>query len=240
MKLLNLTLESPFANVALDEALLENAEQKILDCHILRLWEPKSPMVVLGRSSPIQTEVDIEACKLDGVPIIRRCSGGATILSAPGCLMYAVLLSYDVYPQLRMLDAAHQFVMSKIQLAISDLGIATQFQGTCDLTIGNRKVSGNALRCKRNWFIYHGTLICKNMNLDSISKYLGSPKRQPDYRQKRSHEDFLTAIPVDSDDMRVSLIKTWRCHQELTEWPKATTESLVAIKYKKEDWNFMI
>ena len=81
-----------------------------------------------------------------------------------------------------MLEQAHQFVVGKVQQAIQSLGIETRFQGTCDLTIGDQKVSGNALRCKKDWFLYHGTLLCDGMDLELITDCLGSPKRQPDYR----------------------------------------------------------
>ena len=60
MWFLDLTLETPAANLALDEALLEEAELGETPCELLRVWEPTSPLVVLGRSSQIQNEVRVE------------------------------------------------------------------------------------------------------------------------------------------------------------------------------------
>ncbi len=240
MKLLDLTLESPAANVALDEALLESGESGQLQSPVLRLWEPVVPMVVLGRSSVAAKETNLNACRENQIPVIRRCSGGAAILTAPGCLMYAVLLSYRQYPQLRMLDEAHRFVMERIQAAIGDLGIDTSFQGTCDLTIGNRKVSGNALRCKKHWLIYHGTLICEDMDLSLISKYLGTPNRQPEYRRNRSHEEFLTAIPCSTTSLKNKLPDVWKCDSQLQTWPQQVTDDLVTRKYDLNEWTFKI
>ena len=51
MKLLDLTLDSPAENLALDEALLEQAEADGPQ-EVLRLWEPESPLVVMGRRWP--------------------------------------------------------------------------------------------------------------------------------------------------------------------------------------------
>ena len=116
------TFETAASNVAFDEALLEKAESdEAAAATVLRLWEPSHPAVVLGRSSKASIEVNRQRCKEDGVPIIRRCSGGATILTAPGCLMYAVLLDYESHPELRMLDEAHRFVMTRIGEAIQML-----------------------------------------------------------------------------------------------------------------------
>lgn len=240
MKLLKLTLDSAAANVALDEALLEEAEHGRAKGELLRLWQPAETVAVLGRSSPAATEVNMELCRQDGIPVIRRCSGGATILTAPGCLMYAVVLGYESNPQLRMLDFAHRFVMQKIQQAILNRGVETGFQGTCDLTIDNRKVSGNALRCKKNYLVYHGTLICDEFDLELIPKYLGTPKRQPDYRRQRQHQDFLTRIPVSTTELSNALQETWNCDETISDWPQDAVEKLVTEKYGLHEWNFKI
>lgn len=240
MKLLDLTLEIPAANIALDEALLESAEQADITDEVLRLWEPAKPLVVLGRSSEYQREVDATACKSHQIPVIRRCSGGATILTAPNCLMYAVLLSYQKRPHLRMLEQAHQFVVGKVQQAIQSLGIETRFQGTCDLTIGDQKVSGNALRCKKDWFLYHGTLLCDGMDLELITDCLGSPKRQPDYRNSRSHSSFITTMPASSSVLKQALIETWNASEPLDQWPDSLTYELVESKYSQAAWNLRI
>ena len=51
MLLLDLTLPTAAENVVLDEALLEEAEARPGASELLRLWEPATPTVVLGRSS---------------------------------------------------------------------------------------------------------------------------------------------------------------------------------------------
>ncbi len=35
-----------------------------------------------------------------GIPVLRRASGGAAIVIGPGCLMYALVLSYELRPSL--------------------------------------------------------------------------------------------------------------------------------------------
>ncbi len=236
MKLLNLTLTQPAANVALDEALLDEAENGHNESEVLRLWQPKSPIVVLGRSSPVASEVNLRYCDSEDIPVIRRCSGGSTILTAAGCLMYAVLLDYRQRHQLRAIDKAHEFVMRHIQQAIRNCGVENQRQGICDLTIGTRKVSGNALRCKKNWFIYHGTLVCRNMDLALISRCLGMPNREPEYRHRRGHSEFMTRIPVETETLADSLARIWNCDGTATDWPADLTQSLVNEKYANDSW----
>jgi hypothetical protein len=94
MQLLSLTLPTPAENVALDEALLDEAQAGAAEAgEVLRLWEAPRPFVVIGRSSRIAEEVNLAAAS--AWTVIRRCSGGAAVVAGPGCLMYAVVLSYE-------------------------------------------------------------------------------------------------------------------------------------------------
>src|SRR5438105_15370663 len=92
MQLLDLTLDTPAENVAIDEALLLTAESGDAPEEVLRIWEPHQYFVVLGSSSRIATEVNLEYCEAEGIQIVRRTSGGAAIVAGPGCLMYSLVL----------------------------------------------------------------------------------------------------------------------------------------------------
>ena len=98
MKLLDLTLETPAANLALDEALLETADEGADAGEVLRIWESPQPLVVVGRASRVADEVDEASCRAQGIPVLRRCSGGAAVVVGPGCLMYALVLSSRLRP----------------------------------------------------------------------------------------------------------------------------------------------
>src|SRR5262245_47391055 len=107
MDRLELTLATPADNVALDEALLDWAEDDGLEWEFLRIWESQTPIVVVGRSSRIEQEVNLATCHERGIPVLRRSSGGAAIVTGPGCLMFAVVLSYQSRPELRDIRRAH-------------------------------------------------------------------------------------------------------------------------------------
>ncbi len=237
MKLLDLTLESAYANVALDEALLESAEQSISGDDVLRLWEPTSPMVVIGRSSIAKEEVQLEFCRQHSIPVVRRASGGAAIVSGPGCLMYAVVLSVARWPQLELLDTAHRMILQRNAGALQSIGIDARLQGTSDLTVGDRKFSGNSMRRKRDWVLYHGTLLC-GLSAALIQQCLNVTPRQPDYRRGRSHDDFVAGIYASASDLKNALIAGWNVREPLPIWPADLTKQLVSQRYSLDTWNF--
>src|SRR5205823_1074606 len=93
MHFLDLTLPTLADNLALDEALLLEAEAGRAG-EVLRLWEYPRPAVVLGAGCRIAEEVDVAACRADDVPIARRASGGGTVLLGSGCLCFSLVLAY--------------------------------------------------------------------------------------------------------------------------------------------------
>lgn len=236
MKLLDLTLDTPEENLAIDEALLEQAEAGLIHDDVLRLWESKQTAVIIGRSSKIDEEVDRAACDRQSVPVLRRCSGGTSVVIGPGCLMYAVVLSFERYPGLRMVDEAHRFVLGKVAESVRALVPNVSLQGTSDLTAGNRKFSGNSLRCKRDHLLYHGTLLCE-FPLDSIERLLKSPPRQPDYREQRNHGEFVTNLHVDPVELRSMLVQAWNAVSVLDAWGEDFAARLVEERYSRPDWH---
>ena len=232
---LRLTLPTPAENLALDEALFEAAEAGEIAGGVLRLWESPDYCVVLGRSSRAEVEVNLDACRREGVPVLRRPSGGGTVLVGPGCLMFAVVLDYQSLPHLRAVDAAHRFVLERNASALARHVPGVAHAGISDLATVQPgspalKISGNALRAKRNHFLYHGTLLY-DFALPRIGQLLATPSRTPAYRQDRSHDQFVANLPMERELIEQSLIDAWNAHDSLADWPRERTNDLVVSKY---------
>jgi lipoate---protein ligase len=235
MRYLNLTLPTAAENLALDEALLEEAEAGGEPVETLRLWEPRQPMVVVGRSSRFDAEVRLAVCRELDIPVLRRPSGGLAIVTGPGCLMYALVLSYQLRPQLRVLDHAHRWVLGTLTSALATLRPGVECRGTSDLAIDGRKFSGNSVRCRRNHFLYHGTLLY-DFPLSLIERCLAMPPRMPDYRDGRPHEGFVMNLGLRSEAIRQALIDSFDAREPCDAWPESRTAQLVAEKYSLPEW----
>src|SRR5579872_2661925 len=79
--------------LAREQSLHETAETDLREC--LWVWEVETYSVVMGRSADCVLEVHREACERAGVPILRRESGGRTVLLGKGCLNYTLILRHD-------------------------------------------------------------------------------------------------------------------------------------------------
>jgi lipoate-protein ligase A len=238
MLLLNLSLPTAAENLALDEALLDSVDEQPSAPELLRLWECPQIAAVLGRSGKVDEEVDLAACTAADTPVLRRTSGGGTVLLGPGCLMYSLRLSYERRPHLHALDQAHLEVLSTIAAALNRSlpDLQCEPRGTSDLVSCNRKFSGNSLRCKRNHLLYHGTLLY-DFDLSLISRLLKSPPRQPDYRQQRTHAEFVMNLPCGADVLRQAMVEVWRANEAIEDWPRELTAELLEQRYLRQEWN---
>jgi len=236
MTSLDLTLSTPAENLACDEALLEAAEEQGGPA-VLRFWESASPFVVLGYANQLAEEVNVEACRAMGVPILRRCTGGGTVLQGPGCLNYSVVLRIDQSPELQSITGTNQYVMSRNRDAIARLlGHPVSIEGHTDLATGLLKFSGNAQRRKREWLLFHGTFLL-DFDLGLIEILLRPPPRQPDYRQNRTHQEFVTQLGLSPELVKAAMREQWQVSAVLAEVPERRIEQLVAGRYSRDEWN---
>lgn len=234
MQRLDLTLPTLEANLALDEALLLEAEAG--GPEVLRFWEWPKHAVVLGAGGKVAEEANVAASDADGVPIVRRSSGGGTVLLGSGCLLYSLVLSYENDPRLGDLHASYRVILDRMVDALRPFAEGMAWNGTSDLVVGDRKFSGNAQQRKRGHLLHHGTLLYA-FDLSSISRYLASPPRMPEYRRARAHTEFVMNLAATAESLRERITGSWNAAELTQTWPKERVEMLLREKFHDEAWH---
>jgi lipoate-protein ligase A len=237
MKLLDLTLPWPAENLACDEALLDAAETGAGD-EVLRFWESRESFVVVGYANKVAAEVNVAACETHGIPVLRRCSGGGTVVQGPGGLNYTLVLRITADGPLHSIGIANQFIMRQNRAALeSVVNRPVAVRGHTDLTVGDRKFSGNSQRRKKHFLLFHGTFLL-NFDLLLVSELLPMPSKQPDYREHRAHTEFLTNLNVPANEVKAALRQTWKAEEPLDNPPLEKITALARDKYATREWNF--
>ena len=242
MKFLDLTFATPAENLACDEALLDLCEESGVE--VLRFWESREPFVVLGYGNRFMTEVNVDECRRRGVPILRRCSGGGTVVQGAGCLSYNLTLRIVEGGPLSIVTQANRFIMERNRAAMEQsASVPVSVQGCTDMAFLKQekqsawcKFSGNAQRRRRGSLVFHGTLLYQ-FDLELISRLLRFPSAQPDYRSGRSHADFVGNIPVAADQIRRALRKVWHAEERASAPDETVIQQLVAERYGNDAWN---
>ena len=226
--------------LALDEALLEEAHEGLATATVVRTWMAREPVVVVGSSSRLEEEVDLAACRQAGVRVVRRPSGGLTVVLGPGCLMWSVIEPHPAGAP--PIDRIHARMLDPLAAALSRVagvrGTVTR-RGSSDLVIeagdGARKVSGNALRVRRHGVLYHGTLL-DDFDIGLVERTLRHPPREPEYRARRPHGEFLANLRLGRDVLSAAVREAFVTACSRTVWPQARVARLVAERYACPAW----
>jgi len=204
---------------------------------VLRFWEAARYFVVVGYGNRVEREVDLAFCQHNAMPILRRCTGGGTVVQGPGCLNYSLVLSTGRCESSPGITATNDFVLGRHQAALAALLHAgVQREGQTDLAIGRLKFSGNAQRRKKHFLLFHGSFLL-DFNLALIEKSLLMPSRQPEYRANRSHADFLVNLKLPADLVKQTLREAWQALESAGAVPTEAIGRLVREKYSLDEWN---
>jgi lipoate-protein ligase A len=237
MQYLDATFSTPLQNLACDEVLLQGSEEGYGQ-NILRFWEPTEYFIVLGYSNKMRTETNPSLCQQRGIPIFRRCSGGGTVLQGPGCLNYTLILRIEDSSPWKNLTQTNRVIMEKHRDALQLLTTKKlRVQGHTDLTLEDLKFSGNAQKRGRNALLFHGSILYR-FSIHLMNEILPMPSLEPEYRQKRTHEAFVTNFPIDASVIKENLRSIWGATEPLESFPlEEKISSLVGSKYSKTEWN---
>lgn len=237
MKYLDLSFPTAEENLACDEALLELSEEGG-NGEVLRFWESKHYFVVLGYSRRFRLEVNLESCVKHGIPILRRPSGGGTVLQGPGCLNYSLILNTQNSRPLNTITKTNNYILNRHKKILEPiLKQSVQIEGISDLALKNLKFSGNAQRRKKLFVLFHGTFLL-GFKIDLIEKVLTIPPNQPAYRNHRTHKQFLMNLNLPKETVKQALMNTWGARETMELVPAEKMNHLMKMRYSNKDWNF--
>lgn len=206
---------NPYLGLALDEAiaLYFGKEHPENFSGLIRFWS-NPYCIVLGRTCNPHANISDDLMANFGVsmrkkswdarpPLLRRASGGGTVIHGPGNLNYSIFLPVKKYPALYPLRDSYSILLGLVVRALQTQGIQAETRGQSDIVIDNsgneygdkRKISGNAQFRKHGMIMHHGTLITHSDLIPFISRFLKHPPAEPDYRAGRQHENFISSLP---------------------------------------------
>ncbi len=236
MKLCDLTLPTPEENLACDEVLLDRCEAGESD-EVLRFWASPEYFVVLGYANKAATEVNLTYCQQQAIPVLRRCTGGGTVLQGPGVLNYSLVLRIDESGPCRNTSATNRFILERHRDVFAKLVLApVEWRGQSDLAMGGLKFAGNAQRRHRRFLLFHGSFLL-HLDFELLEKALPLPSRQPDYRINRSHSDFLINLKIPDHVIKTALSQAWNATEPLDPVPFDQITFLAREKYALAEWN---
>ena len=215
------------------------------------LWRADRPTLCLGLSQRAGREARLDACRADGVAVLRRASGGGAVVLTDGTLCWEAWAPETALGAEAGIRTAYRALSRAVVDGLAALGVSTAAAGTSDLAwIGTpgaapRKVAGTAQFRAHGRVWVHGSLLvdCK---VTAFDRWLQAPSEAPAYRAGRDHRAFCVTLeeirgrPTPIGETAAAIARAaselgWRFSVPDASCPRAA--AIYREKYGRAAWN---
>jgi len=234
---LNLNTTNPYFNLAVDEFLLKNRRDEYLILGI------NSPSVIIGKHQVAHRETDTRFVSENGIPVIRRISGGGTVYHDFGNINFTFIVNSVQGKQVDF----KKYTLPVLEF-LAEKGINAVLEGKSDIKVNGIKISGNAEHVYRERVLHHGTLLF-NTNLDDLQGSIRKDQSAYSTRAVQSNPSKVmnlkelasginNTIDFKSEMLGFFINKKENKFIELTEEEKTEISKLESSKYRTWEWNY--
>jgi lipoate-protein ligase A len=251
-------LDGP-ADMAIDEALLE-AFDSACSPPVFRLYGWNPPALSLGRFQDPAATLDLERCREEGIPVVRRITGGGVIYHGEE-LTYSIVCAQRHLPPSLTIKESYRHLTGFLLDFYRDLGLAATwavdgagnapkpgrrtpfcFAGRedFDVLVGGGKIGGNAQRRLRGAIFQHGSIPLQDRVATGL-RYLRELPAPDDLRTTSLGE---LGVNVPSRQLVRRLAAAFETSlgislrpSELTTEERECAATLAAGKYSEFDWD---
>jgi len=247
-------------NMAIDEALMLGQKEAALPT--LRFYGWTRPSFSFGYFQKISEEVDVPKCREQGIGLVRRPTGGGTVIHGWD-LTYTVAVPLDnpLVPGniLESYSLIHDCLIQGLQqLGIKaehfseQSGSSEKLPNVClakptkyDVLIGGRKVAGAAQRRKHKVLLHQG-YIALDMPSDEMTALVSMQNDLSQFIAETSTAvNSVSRYPVDREKLANAVASGFETAlnirlvpEGLNEMESETADELVKTKYGTDEWNF--
>jgi len=193
MKYLSLP-ETEVRSLAFYLAMEEYVARQMDESDCFFMWQVK-PSVIFGRNQVVENEVNVDYCRVNGISMYRRKSGGGCVYADMDNLM----LSY-VSADENVNFAFNKFI-NMVLLVLRKMGIEATGTSHNDVLIGGHKVCGTACYHVGGRSIVHSTMLY-DTNMQHMTHAI-TPSREK--LQKKGIESVRQRITLLKDHTTMSL-----------------------------------
>ncbi len=173
-----------FKQLQIEEALL-----RLDDRNWCIINENADPAIVMGIAGKPNELLELDAVKLANIPVIKRYSGGGTVVVDKDTVFVSLLCKAALHlvkpfpePIMKWSESLYKSVICHPEFSLVEN----------DYVIGNLKCGGNAQYITKSKWVHHTTFLWDYQE-ESMS-LLKLPQKRPTYRQNRQHADFLARL----------------------------------------------
>ena len=173
-----------FEQLQLEEALLRSDHRSFC---IINQGSPRA--IVMGISGEPEALLNIENVQKNNIPVIKRFSGGGTVIVDENTLFITFIMSKE---DIDIAPFPEPILRWSADLYAGAWNIPRFCLRENDYCIGEKKCGGNAQYIKKDRWLHHTSFLW-DFSEENMGHLL-LPAKRPKYRLNRSHSDFLTRL----------------------------------------------
>lgn len=140
---------NPYFNLALEEYFLKTFKGE----EYFILWQ-NEPAIIIGRNQNTIEEINKAYVEENNIKVVRRLSGGGAVYHDLGNLNFTFIVQADK----STINNFKKFTDS-IVASLEKIGVKAEFTGRNDITIDEKKFSGNSQYYFKDRLLHHGTIL---------------------------------------------------------------------------------
>ena len=222
--------------MSLDQALMSTVDDSI---PVLRLYGWKPPAVSIGYFQSLEQEVDVKKCEDLGIDVVRRITGGGAVLHEQE-LTYSFITK--IFPN--SIKESYKIICEPVVMCLNNLGFDAEFSPLNDITVKNKKVSGNAQTRRNNVLLQHGTILL-DINIDKMFSVLKVPSEKIKDKTIQDAKERVMGLKRSFHEVASMLWQSFgqSFHAQVFRDSVKTDEFIEAeimkkFKYRTHDWNY--
>lgn len=236
----NKNITDPTINLALEEYCVRNLDMK----NDYLLFYINAPSIIIGKHQNTIEEINPEYIKEKGIHVVRRISGGGAVYHDEGNLNFSFMTKHSH-------ESIHNFRLftGPVIKVLTELGINAVLNGRNDITVSDRKISGNAQFTDTRSMFSHGTLLF-DTKLEDVVNALNVKKEKIESKGIKSVRSRVANISeflsrkMTMDEFKKNIIESVFAGREddfvfrLSNEQWDDVMKLSESKYRSWDWNY--
>ncbi|GAB4364720.1 MAG: lipoate--protein ligase LplJ [Calditrichia bacterium] len=218
----NKGVTDPYLNLALEEYALRNLEMNA----DYVLFYINQPAVIIGRHQNPWEEVNMDFVEREGIPVIRRISGGGAVYHDAGNLNFSFITPYTK----AKFNNYQKFTEPIIQ-TLRSLGVEAKLNQRNAIVVGDYKISGNAQFTSKNRMVSHGTLLF-HTNLHHLKHALQQKSGDIESRATKS----IRSKVVNISSLLNRQLTVEKFQNLLLQGISKSSGGIISLRFSSEDW----